>query len=177
MVSISATSTRDAIDKPSVPPTGSSKSISKDRTVNIISHVDCSQQIGSSNVTYEALWDVSRNQNPVESQVQEPSERTEQHLKNVTTADTVRNPIVQTPGCAISNRSLETPIDQIVDRLMSYVDSSGTDKESLGSYARLSNEERKTIIEGAVIDLIKDDNFAQLCEDLHGTWQRIGLGP
>jgi len=113
----------------------------------------------------------------VESQVQEPSERTEQHLKNVTTADTVRNPIVQTPGCAISNRSLETPIDQIVDRLMSYVDSSGTDKESLGSYARLSNEERKTIIEGAVIDLIKDDNFAQLCEDLHGTWQRIGLGP
>ena len=176
MVSISTTSTGKVVDKPPVSSTGRQEPISKAGTVNVISHIDCSRPTGSNNITYEALGDISRNQKPVESQVQEPSERTEQHLQDVTTVDSLRNPIIQTPGCAIGNGSLETPIDQIVDRLMSYVGSSRTDKESLGSYARLSNEERKTIIEGAVIDLIKDDNFAQLCEDLHGTWQRIGLG-
>jgi hypothetical protein len=169
MVSISTTSNEE------VALTGSSKSSSK--ATNVISDVNYSLRIDSSSVTYEALRDVSGTLNPVEPQAQDPPERTEQHPQNATTAEPPGHPTAQMPRSTIGNGSLQTSIDQIVDRLMPFVDASRTNKENLGSYTRLSNEERMRIIEGEVIGLINDDNFAQLCEDLYGTWQRIGLGP
>lgn len=50
------------------------------------------------------------------------------------------------------------------------------DKENLASYVSLPFDERKTVLENAIIECIQDDGFKQLCEDMYGVWQRIGFG-
>jgi hypothetical protein len=52
----------------------------------------------------------------------------------------------------------------------------GPEKENLAHYAEMSYEERMAVIEKLIVDGVTDDNFATLCEDVFGCWQRIGFG-
>jgi len=50
------------------------------------------------------------------------------------------------------------------------------DKENLASYAGMAHGDRMSVLENMIIDSISDENFATLCEDVYGCWQRIGFG-
>lgn len=77
----------------------------------------------------------------------------------------------------MSNESLAVPLKDALERLGTYIQAESNNKENLAAYASLPNEERRAVLENSVLELINDDGFAQLCEDLYGVWQRIGLGP
>jgi hypothetical protein len=77
----------------------------------------------------------------------------------------------------MTDESLAAPLTDALERLSPYIQTEPNDKENLAAYASLPNEERRAVLESSVIELINDDGFAQLCEDLYGVWQRIGLGP
>lgn len=48
-------------------------------------------------------------------------------------------------------------------------------KEDLAAYAALPHQTRMAAMEGMIIAAIEDDNFATLCEDVYGSWKKIGL--
>ena len=177
MVPNLTTSAGDAVDGRPAPLTGGLKHTSKAKTVDFVLDVDCPTRIGHYGSTYEALRDCPGNSKLADSQQQNLPAQAEQRLESISATEPLCGPTAKKPGCASDSETHETHIRQVLDRLMPYVGSARTDKESLASYTRLSNKERRTVIEDVVVDLIKDDNFAQLCEDLYGTWQRIGLGP
>jgi hypothetical protein len=52
-----------------------------------------------------------------------------------------------------------------------------SDKEKLANFAKLTPQDRMTVVEGEIVKLVTDENFVTLCQDVFGCWQRIGLDP
>lgn len=46
----------------------------------------------------------------------------------------------------------------------------------LTAYAAQPVEQRRVIVSNWIVQHIEDDAFLALCEDVYGTWQRVGLG-
>ena len=46
----------------------------------------------------------------------------------------------------------------------------------LAEYAARPGEERRNAIDDMILELIMDDNFATLCQDIEGCWRRVELG-
>lgn len=49
-------------------------------------------------------------------------------------------------------------------------------EEQLSEYVKAPTKERSAFLEKWMCELIQDDNFVSLCEDVEGTWRRFAFG-
>lgn len=135
----------------------------------------------SASSTYEALRERSSNTFPAPEEQIRPATCSIVPLNNgaqLPGSDSTVQPSSPVASANfLTDESFAAPLKHALQRIGPYIQSESNNKENLNAYASLSNEERRAVLENSVIELINDDGFAQLCEDLYGVWQRIGLGP
>ncbi|KAI9708579.1 MAG: hypothetical protein M1820_003797 [Bogoriella megaspora] len=109
---------------------------------------------------------------------------------NVRTSSEIRNQIETGRAAPYTTGSIQQPVmrqlfnnnngeqggnsafDHVLQRA---AEPANQDENTLSNYASQSDEERKAVLGEMICNLVEDDNFKKLMEDVECCWERIGL--